>query len=334
MQGGERFYSISDYLKSEFGCKTIKLSLDAGFTCPNRDGSKGTGGCAFCSEGGSGELAVHLNETNFSNMSESISEQIERLSSKWPSAAYIAYFQSFTNTYAPVDYLRKVFKEALSDPRIKGIAIATRPDCLPDDVLDLLDEINHKHFMWVELGLQSIHKNTQKAMNICYSTEDYDRAVYELSKRNIRYVSHLILGLPGETEEDHQENLSLVETVRFDHMGAFTYSREEDTPSYALEDDVPPEVKEQRKAELMNLQMKIAAEDRKKWIGKTEEVLIEGRDGLTGMYLGRSCLYAPDGVDGMVRFRSNVPHEAGDFAMVTFTKTAGQNLLGEEVEHA
>lgn len=210
MQGGERFYSISDYLKSEFGCKTIKLSLDAGFTCPNRDGSKGTGGCAFCSEGGSGELAVHLNETNFSNMSESISEQIERLSSKWPSAAYIAYFQSFTNTYAPVDYLRKVFKEALSDPRIKGIAIATRPDCLPDDVLDLLDEINHKHFMWVELGLQSIHKNTQKAMNICYSTEDYDRAVYELSKRNIRYVSHLILGLPEETEEMMTESLKYV----------------------------------------------------------------------------------------------------------------------------
>ena len=210
MQGGERFYSISDYLKSEFGCKTIKLSLDAGFTCPNRDGSKGTGGCAFCSEGGSGELAVHLNETNFSNMSESISEQIERLSSKWPSAAYIAYFQSFTNTYAPVDYLRKVFKEALSDPRIKGIAIATRPDCLPDDVLDLLDEINHKHFMWVELGLQSIHKNTQKAMNICYSTEDYDRAVYELSKRNIKYVSHLILGLPGETEEMMTESLKYV----------------------------------------------------------------------------------------------------------------------------
>ena len=210
MQGGERFYSISDYLKSEFGCKTIKLSLDAGFTCPNRDGSKGTGGCAFCSEGGSGELAVHLNETNLSNMSESISEQIERLSSKWPSAAYIAYFQSFTNTYAPVDYLRKVFKEALSDPRIKGIAIATRPDCLPDNVLDLLDEINHKHFMWVELGLQSIHKNTQKAMNICYSTEDYDRAVYELSKRNIRYVSHLILGLPGETEEMMTESLKYV----------------------------------------------------------------------------------------------------------------------------
>lgn len=210
MQGGERFYSISDYLKSEFGCKTIKLSLDAGFTCPNRDGSKGTGGCAFCSEGGSGELAVHLNETNFSNMSESISEQIESLSSKWPSAAYIAYFQSFTNTYAPVDYLRKVFKEALSDPRIKGIAIATRPDCLPDDVLDLLDEINHKHFMWVELGLQSIHKNTQKAMNICYSTEDYDRAVYELSKRNIKYVSHLILGLPGETEEMMTESLKYV----------------------------------------------------------------------------------------------------------------------------
>ena len=208
MQGGERYYSISDFLKSEFGRKTVKLSLDAGFTCPNRDGSKAYGGCAFCSEGGSGELAAHMSDnTSSSEMSESISEQISRLSSKWPDAAYIAYFQSFTNTYASVDYLRNIFYEALSDPRIQGIAIATRPDCLPPDVLDLLDEINRNHFMWVELGLQSIHADTQSSMNLCYTTEDYDKAVSELEKRSINYVTHLILGLPGETKEMIFESL-------------------------------------------------------------------------------------------------------------------------------
>lgn len=207
MQGGERYYSISDYLRSEFGRKTVKLSLDAGFTCPNRDGSKGLGGCAFCSEGGSGELSAHLadyvtgQEISASLMSESITEQINRLSDKWPDAAYIAYFQSFTNTYAPVDYLRKIYYEALSDPRISGIAIATRPDCLPVEVLDLLEEINRNHFLWVELGLQSIHSETQKSMNLCYTTEDYDKATTELSKRGIKYVTHIILGLPGENED-------------------------------------------------------------------------------------------------------------------------------------
>ena len=196
MQGGERYNSINDYLKSEFDSKTVKLSLDAGFTCPNRDGSKGIGGCAFCSEGGSGELAAHT-----ASISESISEQIANLSEKWPNSKYIAYFQSFTNTYAPVDRLRKIYYAALSDPRISGIAIATRPDCISQDTLDLLDEINRNHFLWVELGLQTIHSETQSAMNLCYTTADYDKSASELSSRGIKFVTHLILGLPGETEE-------------------------------------------------------------------------------------------------------------------------------------
>ena len=198
MQGGERYNSISNYLKREFGRKTVKLSIDAGFTCPNRDGTLGTGGCAFCSAGGSGELAAHT-AVDGSGISASISEQIERLSDKWPYAAYLAYFQSFTNTYAPVDELRKRYFAALDDPRIEGIAIATRPDCLGDDVLDLLEEINRDHFLWVELGLQSIHDATLKAMNTCYTAAVYDKAVSDLTGRGIRVVSHLILGLPGET---------------------------------------------------------------------------------------------------------------------------------------
>ena len=205
MQGGERYNSINNYLKSVFGRKTVKLSIDAGFTCPNRDGSKSSGGCAFCSEGGSGELAAHS-----SSMAESITEQIDRLSEKWPNAEYIAYFQSFTNTYAPVDELREKYFAALSDSRISGIAIATRPDCLPDDVLDLLEEINQDYFMWVELGLQTIHRSTQDDMNLCYTTEDYDRAAAELTKRGIKFVTHLILGLPGETEDMIFESLHYV----------------------------------------------------------------------------------------------------------------------------
>lgn len=199
MQGGERYNSISDHLKREFGRKTVKLSIDAGFTCPNRDGTLSYGGCAFCSEGGSGELAAHAGELN--DMQESISMQIDRLSEKWPDAVYLAYFQAFTNTYAPVEMLRSRYHAALDDPRISGIVIATRPDCIGDDVLDLLDEINRSHYMWVELGLQTIHRSTSEAMNIGYDVSAYDRAFERLSSRGIRVVTHLILGLPGETKE-------------------------------------------------------------------------------------------------------------------------------------
>ena len=207
MQGGERYNSIGDHLKSEFGRKTVKLSIDAGFTCPNRDGTAGYGGCAFCSEGGSGELASRASSSD-TDYSASISEQIDRLSEKWPDAEYLAYFQSFTNTYAPVEVLRSRYYAALDDPRISGIAIATRPDCLGDDVLALLEEINRDHYMWVELGLQSTYNETLSAMNTCYTYEDYEKAAKALISRGIRVVTHLILGLPGETEE------MMIESVR------------------------------------------------------------------------------------------------------------------------
>ena len=209
MQGGERYNSIGDHLKSEFGRKTVKLSIDAGFTCPNRDGTAGYGGCAFCSEGGSGELASRTS-AHEQDFSASISEQISRLSEKWPDACYLAYFQSFTNTYAPADVLRSRYYAALDDPRISGIAIATRPDCLGDEVLDLLEEINHDHFMWVELGLQSIHPGTLKAMNTCYTYEDYEKSAEALISRGIRVVTHLILGLPGETQDMMLESVRKV----------------------------------------------------------------------------------------------------------------------------
>ena len=193
MQGGERYNSISDFLKEKFGKKTIKLSIDAGFTCPNRDGTCGRGGCAFCSAGGSGELASVYTP---GAIAKAIDEQIAINMDKWPDATYLAYFQAHTNTYAPVEELREKYYEALNDPRISGIVIATRPDCLGEDVLDLLSEINRTHFMWIELGLQTIHQATSDYLGIGYSLDVYDRAVDELISRGIRVVTHLILGLP------------------------------------------------------------------------------------------------------------------------------------------
>ena len=226
MQGGTRFNSISDELKRHFGRKTIKLGIDAGFTCPNRDGTCGYGGCAFCSGGGSGELAAHLSVLSDAEnagaelavavsalteqISSSISEQIALMSDKWPDAAYLAYFQSHTNTYAPAETLRTLYNAALDDPRIEGIVIATRPDCLPPDVLDLLSEINRDHYMWVELGLQTVHDEISEAMGLGYTYETYERAVDELLSRGIRVVTHLILGLPGETQDMMLESVRKV----------------------------------------------------------------------------------------------------------------------------
>lgn len=190
--------SVSSYLKKEFGEKTVKLAIDGGFTCPNRDGTKGSGGCLFCSEGGGGDFA------------STIEDQINLLSEKWPKAKYIAYFQNHTNTYAPVEVLREKYYEALNNPLISGIAIATRPDCINEEVLDLLSEINENHFMWVELGLQTIHEDTADLINRCYDLSVYDKAIQALCQRGIKVVVHLILGLPGESKADMIESVKYV----------------------------------------------------------------------------------------------------------------------------
>ena len=186
---GQRYHSINTWLKRKCGEKTIKLAIDGGFTCPNRDGTKGVGGCTFCSDNGSGEFASN------------IEDQIRLLSDKWPHARYLAYFQNHTNTYAPVAELRKKYEAVLANPKIEGLVIGTRPDCLPEDVLELLSEINRKHFLWLELGLQTIHEETARAIHRCYDLPVFDRAMEALRERGIRSVVHLILGLPGESRE-------------------------------------------------------------------------------------------------------------------------------------
>ncbi|MBR0138983.1 MAG: TIGR01212 family radical SAM protein [Firmicutes bacterium] len=188
--GSLHYNAIGPVLTKEFGKRVVKLSLDGGFTCPNRDGSAGTGGCIFCSSSGSGDFTGPL------------SLQIGQLKRKWPDSLYLPYFQSHTGTYAPVPRLRELWDEALAIPGAVGLAVATRPDCLPDDVLDLLSEYNGKTFLWVELGLQTSKEETARLINRCYPSEVYDEACLKLKARGIRTVTHLILGLPGETKED------------------------------------------------------------------------------------------------------------------------------------
>lgn len=198
----EPYFTIGEYLKERFGCKVIKLSLDAGFTCPNRDGSKGLGGCTFCSEAGSGDFASWGDFASPQQITAAMEEQVLLLSQKWPRGKYLAYFQAHTNTYAPVSVLRELFETALSFPGVVGLAIATRPDCLPDDVMALLSELHQKTFLWVELGLQTAHEKTAELINRCYPRSIFEDAFFRLSQAGIRSVVHLMLGLPEETRED------------------------------------------------------------------------------------------------------------------------------------
>lgn len=201
-----KYTSLNSYLKQRFGCKVYKLALDGGFTCPNRDGTLGTRGCIFCSKGGSGDFAE--------DKSLSITEQIEnaksRVQSKIRDGKYIAYFQAFTNTYAPVDRLRHIYNEAINHPDIVAISIGTRPDCLGDDILALLDEINKIKPVFIELGLQTIHDDTAEYIRRGYALEVYDKAVEDLHRININVVTHLIIGLPNESKEDMLESVRYV----------------------------------------------------------------------------------------------------------------------------
>ncbi len=196
---------IGDRLKEEYGTKVYKVSLDGGFTCPNRDGTLGTRGCIFCSAGGSGDFA----ESSKLSVTEQIEAGKRRVASKVKDGKYIAYFQAYTGTYAPVERLRSLFTEAIDHPEVVALSVATRPDCLPEDVLDLLSELNRIKPVWVELGLQTIHEKTAEYIRRGYPLEVYDRAVKELRARDIEVITHVILGLPGESKED------MLDTVRY-----------------------------------------------------------------------------------------------------------------------
>ncbi len=197
---------LNDYLREKFGCKVYKLALNGGFTCPNRDGTLDTRGCIFCSAGGSGEFAESPNLS----ITEQIEEGKKRVEKKIKDGKYIAYFQAYTNTYGPVEKLRKLFTEAINHPDIVVLSIGTRPDCLPEDVLNLLGELNQIKPVWVELGLQTIHKKSADYIRRGYELPVYDRAVKELRKRNIEVITHVIIGLPDETTKDMEDTVRYV----------------------------------------------------------------------------------------------------------------------------
>ena len=204
---------LNDYLQATFGCKVYKLSLSARVTCPNRDGKLGTGGCIFCSAGGSGEFAACADRS----IPEQIAEAKARVAAKVRGQAkYIAYFQSYTNTYGDVEYLERVFREAMGPEEIAVLSVGTRPDCLPQEILDMLERLNRIKPVWVELGLQTIHERSAEYIRRGYELPVYDAAVRELHKRGISVITHLILGLPGETHEDMKASLKHVVNVGSD----------------------------------------------------------------------------------------------------------------------
>lgn len=195
--GDKRFHTWNTEMRDQFGGKVFKVMLDAGFTCPNRDGSIAKGGCTFCSARGSGDFAGSRRDdlvTQFNNIRD-------KQHIKWPNAQYIGYFQAYTNTYAPVDELREYFEAILVQPGVVGLSIATRPDCLPYDVVDYLAELNERTYLWVEMGLQTIHDSTSELINRAHDTQCYLDAVEKLRSRNIRVCTHIIYGLPQESHE-------------------------------------------------------------------------------------------------------------------------------------
>ncbi len=191
------YYSLNEYLKNTFGEKVYKLSLNGNMTCPNRDGKIDTRGCIFCSAGGSGEFSSDAKL----GIRQQIQQAKQRISSKSDCRKFIAYFQPFTNTYADVNYLRKIFFEAIAGDDIAALSIATRPDCLADDVISLLNEINNVKPVWVELGLQTIHNSTAEYIRRGYTLDIYDTAVENLHKIGVNVITHVILGLPFESRQ-------------------------------------------------------------------------------------------------------------------------------------
>lgn len=206
---GKPYHSLDYMLKERFGEKVYKVTLNAGMTCPNRDGTLGRRGCIFCSEGGSGDFAAdkHLSIT------KQIDSQIAILSSKRPIQKYIAYFQAYTNTYAPLDYLTNIYTEAATHPKIVALSIATRPDCLGEDVLKLLSRINKLKPVWIELGLQTMHEKTSEYIRRGYPLSCFEEGVLKLRQRHLEVVVHTILGLPGENTQDVLQTMQYLNTM-------------------------------------------------------------------------------------------------------------------------
>ena len=203
---GKRYYSFDSFLKNYFGEKIYKVSLDGGFTCPNRDGKVAKGGCTFCSSHGSGDFAG----SRILTITEQFDDRKKVMEKKWNKGKYIAYFQAYTNTYAPIEELREKYSQAIAEENVVALSIATRPDCLGDDVLELLEEMSKKVYLWVELGLQTINDETAENFNRGYKFEVFKEGIKKLQDRGIEVVVHSIFGLPGETKEDMLKTIDYI----------------------------------------------------------------------------------------------------------------------------
>ncbi len=241
--GDKPYCSLDYYLREQFGEKVYRLSLNAGLTCPNRDGTLGNRGCIFCSGHGSGDFAAAP--------AGSVTRQIEaariQVAKKRNCRKFIAYFQAYTNTYGPLPYLRKIFFEAIRHPDIVALSIATRPDCLPEEVLDLLTELARIKPVWIELGLQTIHPRTSSFIRSGFSLECYETSVHRLQERHIPVITHVILGLPGETKQDMLETIDYLAGLGIDGIklqllhiltdtDLYTYYQEHPFPLLSMED--------------------------------------------------------------------------------------------------
>jgi len=203
------YNNLNAFLRSKFGTKVIKLSVDGGFSCPNRDGTLGTGGCIFCSESGSGEFSGDRQQT----ITEQIESQIDLLKEKWPTAKYMVYFQSYSNTYGDIAHMEAQFREALSYPDVVGLAIATRVDCIDEDVLTLLSTLNKETYIWVELGLQSIMTEHHQLLNTGYTATQFSETAERLASHEIDVVGHVILGLPDSPGTLLEETINFLNDV-------------------------------------------------------------------------------------------------------------------------
>lgn len=215
MWHGKPYFSLDAYFKNTYGSKCYKIALDGGFSCPNRDGTIGVGGCIFCSMGGSGDFSISTLETP--SIEDQIKASLSLMGDKKTGNQFVAYFQAFTNTYGPIDKLRALYTNALAHPDIIGISIATRPDCLGEEVLDLLSELQKAYpdkFIWIELGLQTIHEETAKYIRRGYALPVFEQAALALKERNIPFIVHVIIGLPGESLEMLLDTIQYLNVIR------------------------------------------------------------------------------------------------------------------------
>ncbi|MDO0824361.1 TIGR01212 family radical SAM protein [Desulfosporosinus nitroreducens] len=234
----KRYLTFNEHLRNRFREKVFKVSLDAGFTCPNRDGTLGWSGCVYCSERGSGDFAGDQKLS----LHDQFIEVSERMKRKWPSAKYIAYFQAYTNTYASLERLREVYEEALEEENVIGLSVSTRPDCLPEDVLDYLEELNRRTYLWVELGLQSSHDRTMEWIRRGHDYSQFLKGLEQLRFRGIQVCAHIILGLPGESKAEMLETAQAVASLPIQGIKIHLLHVLKGTPLATIYDNEPFEL--------------------------------------------------------------------------------------------